>query len=402
VASDKWIPTYDALAEAPIVATPAMPRPEYLQPAVDPAFGTRFTRITDPGRKLRGMTCAGAYCTHRYSISQAWNADESLMVIANGCGGLCFIDGYTYEPLFQRKVPNECEWHPIDPTRMICMRANTIYIWEPRNDVETVVYRGPDQARFEFGPYKGNPSDDGRRVVVRVTNGAGALAAFAYDILSTTKFPDIDLGDLPGKNGFCGISPSGRYILCQQKLSDDFDVAYVFTVNGVRLQSWTEHHRPGHGDMAIDADGRDVYVGISKSEPDKYHIIKRRLDDGTITDLAPYGAGQHASMRNTRRPGWVFVTYSGGYSDVATHPSWAPFYQEVIALRTDGSGRLRRIVHTRDAKHDYWSEAHASPSPDGSQVVWSSNWGEPGGPVADYVAQLAWPDTTTTKLRLGR
>ena len=143
--------------------------------------------------------------------------------------------------------------------------------------------------------------------------------------------------------------------------------------------------------MTIDADGEDVYVGISKADPDRYHVVKRRLRDGLVTNLTPYGEGQHASIRNIRLPGWVFVTYTGSYPELAAHPDWAPFYAEVVALRIDGSGVVRRIVQTRAAKADYWSEAHASPSPDGTQVVWASNWGKAGGPVADYVARLSWP-----------
>ena len=45
--------------------------------------------------------------------------------------------------------------------------------------------------------------------------------------------------------------------------------------------------------------------------PDKYQVIKRRLKDGLVTALAPYGDAQHASMRAIRRPGWVFLSYAG-------------------------------------------------------------------------------------------
>ena len=107
-------------------------------------------------------------------------------------------------------------------------------------------------------------------------------------------------------------------------MPDETNQAYVFTVDGVELQHWAENHRPGHGDMVIDADGEDVYVGISKDDPDKYHIIKRRLKDGVVTDLAPFGEGQHASLRNIGRPGWVFVTYTGTESELGNNPGWAP------------------------------------------------------------------------------
>jgi hypothetical protein len=393
----------DNLARAQIVATSEIPEPGYLQSAADPAFGTPFTRVTDPGPEtLPRMPCGQAYCTHRYSSSQAWNADQSLLVIANGCSGLCFLDGRSYEPLFERPAPGECEWHPTDPALMLCVVANEIYAWAPQADARTTLYAPADYRNLQFGPYKGNPSKDGRRLVVRATNSAGALVAFAYDVSARLKYPDINLAELDGGNSFCTISPSGRYIFCFQELSDETNEAYVFTVDGVQFQHWTGNHRPGHGDMTIDADGSDVYVGISKADPDRYHIIKRRLEDGVVTDLAPYGEGQHASIRNINRPDWVFLTYSGTYSEIAAHPHWAPFYQEVIALRIDGSGEIRRVVQTRDAKHDYWSEAHASPSPDGSQVIWSSNWGQAGGPVADYVAHLSWPGPASKKASAQR
>ena len=387
---------YDNLATARVVATPDMPKPGYLEPVTDPSFGTPFMRVTDPGRQiLPGVSCGPAYCTHRYSSSQAWNADQSLLAIFNGCSGICFLDGHTYVVLFQRPVPNECEWHPTDPALMICVYNNEIYAWAPRTDTKTIIYASSGYRNFQFGPYKGNPSKDGHKLVVRATDSAGALVAFAYDISTKVKYPDIDLASLAGRNGYCTISPSGEYIFCAQNMPDDTDQAYVFTVGGAQVQHWTEHHRPGHGDMTIDTDGSDVYVGISKADPDKYHIIKRRLKDGAVTDLAPYGEGQHASIRSFNRPGWVFVTYTGTYSEVAGHPGWAPFYAEVIALRIDGSGEIRRVVQTRDAKYDYWSEAHGSPSPDGSQLIWSSNWGQAGGPVADYVARLSWPSVAS-------
>jgi hypothetical protein len=152
-----------------------------------------------------------------------------------------------------------------------------------------------------------------------------------------------------------------------------------------------EHHRPGHGDMTVDADGSEISVGISKSDPDKYQVIKRRLADGKVTSLMRYGEAMHASLRSLDRPGWVFLSYGGTPAEVSQHPDWAPYAQQVIAVRTDGSGEVRRIVETQNTHFDYWSETHASPSPDGSQVIWSSNWGVPGGPVYDFVTRVEWP-----------
>lgn len=387
---------FDGTATIPIVAERAMPRLDYRQAATDPVLGIRFVRVTEPGRLLApGVSCKRDYCRHRYSSTQAWNADQSLVAINNGCDGICFLDGRTYEPAFHRPMNEDCKWHPTDPALMICLSRHAIFTWAPRSNVKTIVYAPTDYTNLQFGPYKGNPSRDGSHLVVVATSAAGALVAFAYDLSARKKYPDIDIGGLPGTHAYCGISPSTRYVYCFRRLGDGTEVTHIFTVNGVQIQRWTEHHRPGHGDMAIDEDGSDVYVGISKADPDKWHVIKRRLEDGRVTDLLPAGYGTHVSTRNIDRPGWALVSYEGSYSKVAGSPGFAPFYQEVVAVRIDGSGEIRRIAQTRNAKSDYYSETHASPSPDASQVIWSSNWGDSGGPVSDYVSQLSWPQSSS-------
>lgn len=376
-----------------VVATPAMPRPAYLQTLRDPVFGTPFTRVTDPGGRLgKDMACDEEMCRHRYSSTQAWNADQSLLVITNGCSGMCFLDGRTYRPLFHRPMGEDCKWHPTRAEEMVCVYDDRVTLWWPRTDEHQVVYRPDDYSDLSFGPYKGNVSADGRRLALRARDATGMLVAFAYDLEERRKFPDIPVAALPGENGYCGISATGRFVMCFQTLPTGRETVHVFTVDGELIQVWPEHHRPGHGDMAIDENGRDVYIGISKADPDKWHVIKRRLEDGAVTVLTPPGYASHASVRNIRRPGWVFLSYEGSYDKVKEAPGWAPFYREIVALRIDGSGELRRIVHTHNEVSDYYSEIHASPSPDGSQVIWSSNWGEPGGPVADYVARIDWPD----------
>jgi hypothetical protein len=392
---------FDNLVGARLVAVPKMSPPGYLEPSIDPVFGTALVRVTDPGKEfVAGISCDPAYCRHRYSSAQAWNADQSLLVIQKGCPGLCFLDGQNYRPLFQRRASGACEWHPTDPAQMICVSNTEIYRWLVRSDERITISAPTEYRKMEFGPGKNNLSRDGNRLVVRAVTPSGEPVAFAYDIQSETKYPDVQLEHLKGSNNYCTISPSGQYVFCSQGMPDNSDIAYIFSLDGHQVQHWAEHHRPGHGDMTTDNDGSDVYVGISKSEPDKYQVIKRRLSDGKVTVLTPRGSAQHASVRSINRPGWVFLTYSGSY-ERAGRSGATPFYGEIVALRIDGSGEIRRIVHHRSAKHDYVSEAHASPSPDGSQVIWASNWGRPGEPVAAYVARLSWPETVAAQRLQG-
>lgn len=379
-------------APTQFVAPVMMDLPDYLQPATDPAFGTVFMRITKPGALGNGVVCEKKFCSHRYSSSQAWNSDQSLLVITNGCNGMCFFDGHTYVPLFRRARSAECEWHPQNPDLMICIQDRKISTWAPRTNREDVLFVSPNYHDLQFGPSKGNPSRDGDRIAVRAIRGDGAMVAFAYDLKQRRKFPDIDLAQLAGTVSACSISPLGANILCFQNVNEDTEQRAIFSVDGTLRQRWTDHHRPGHGDMTVDDDGSEVFVGISKSDPDKYHVIKRRLIDGKVTSLMKFGEAEHASARALDRSGWVFVSYGGNPDEISANRDWAPYAREVIALRLDGSGEVRRVTQTHNVPSDYWSETHASPSPDGSQVIWSSNWGVPGGPVYEFITRLDWPE----------
>jgi hypothetical protein len=390
VATDRAV-TKERSAYAGFLAPAEMALPGYLDPAEEPLFGTRLIRVTKPGDLGSGVVCREKYCSHRYSSAQAWNADQTLLVISNGCNGMCFLDGNTFEPLFHRDQAAECEWSPVDPDTMICVGDGAIFTWQPRQDRRLTIASFPGYEDLGFGPYKGNPSNDGRRVAVRATHD-GRMVAFAFDLRDRKKFPDIDLTRIPGTNNACTISPLGGNILCFQDQDDDTEQTYIFAVDGSLRQVWRENHRPGHGDLTVDADGSEIYVGISKSPPDEYQIIKRRLDDGAVTSLMAYGEAQHVSLRSIRRPGWAIVSYGGDPANVSRHAEWAPYAREIIALRLDGSGRIRRIAQTHNVPSDYWSETHGSPSPDGSKVIWSSNWGTAGGPVFEFVSHLEWPD----------
>ena len=164
----------EPLASAPVIKAPSMPRPDYLQPVKDPVFHTPFTRITDPGPKTDSLVgCDRDYCKHRYSSAQAWNADQSLLLISHGCSGWCFLDGQTYKPLFRRRIPSGCEWHPTDPELMICVHANRILSWAPRANRIKTIWQSTTHLAFEFGPRKGNTSRDGSRIAIRARTADG-------------------------------------------------------------------------------------------------------------------------------------------------------------------------------------------------------------------------------------
>ena len=105
--------------------SPELKKPAYLESYIDPAFGTKITRITgDVGTTIPGI--GGTWqeiARHSYSKAQVWNADQSLLCLTThrgkdrrkNTGGAIFLDAETYKPLFRRPLPYESRWHPEKP-----------------------------------------------------------------------------------------------------------------------------------------------------------------------------------------------------------------------------------------------------------------------------------------------
>ena len=363
-------------------AAPPLPKPPYLGSVTDPVFGQRIVRITgDPGtlipnidwrgRKGRPATW-GTRERHHYSLLQAWNADMSLMVLNRDNAGHpdLYLDGRTYEVLFARNPPGggDLRWLPHDPSRRILVRSNQIGTWNPVTDELVVLATFPGYSEFQFP--KGNPSDDGNRIAVHAKDPSGACVAFAYDLSTRQKFPDIRLTTC---KSYVTISPSGDYILVHYR--DGTDSSQIYDVSGRKVgPTWSEYGEPSHFDLARDLAGDEVAVGISKNKLAQHNgrQIMRRLSDGAITILTSGRGFTHTSARALGRPGWVY----GSGNDIA-------------AIRLDGSGTVQPYAQTRSIwDKNYWAEPQASPSPDGSRVVFASNWGDPRGPIGAYVVEI--------------
>lgn len=367
---------------------PHLPRPRYLERFTDPVFGTRVVRVTAPERPIPNLGVTwGPVARHHYSLDQAWNADQTLLMLHRGTSGQgpLYLHGSTYEPLFFRKSPlpgMQHRWDPVHPHLHIFVGGHQAGKWDVYTGKITQLYTFHGYTALQFGPNKGNPSNDGKMVAVQAHDRHGNTVAFAVNLQTGQKTPDIPL---PSglRWSYVTISPLGDLIVAKTKGSDQ---TQVYDWSGRLLQHWTEYGRPSHFDLTVDAQGAQVAVGVSKSAPDKGYVIKRRLRDGVVTKLL-HGWASHTSARNIREPGWVYISVQD------TNPSASmPFHKEIVAVALDGSGAIRRLAHThhvRNAKQgDYVSETHASVSPDGSRVIFSSGWDDPSGTISAYVIDV--------------
>jgi hypothetical protein len=200
--------------------------------------------------------------------------------------------------------------------------------------------------------------------------------AFAYNMDTDTNHPDISMNSL-GSIDWVSVSAGGSYVV----VNHGNDNTSVYTLSGTKVGStWTEYGRPSHYDLAVDDQGEEVAVGVSKSSPDDGRVIKRRLRDGVVTVLTTGGYASHSSTRSVNRSGWVYSTYTGN-----TTPTL--YRGEIIAARLDGT-RTERIAHHRGVTADYLTEQQGSPSPDGKRIVFASTWGASSRPVQMYVVDF--------------
>lgn len=377
-------------AEYPVTDTsvkdiPAIRKPAYLESYVDPVFGTKVTRITgNPDADIPNVNGKWAkVARHHYSKDAAWNCDQTLLCLGKHQGrpNKVFLDGENYAVRFTRHggPGREIRWHPQRPDIMVYVRDNAIGYWDVRKDTTEVIVTFPGYCEFRIGPWEGNLSLDGRLIVVVGMKGENRIA-FAYDIEQKQKYPDLVLNDVT--IDWVSVSASGKYIVLNGEIDGGKDRTQVYDLAGNKTTKlWKKYGRPSHYDMTIDENGDDIAVGVSKSKPDVGRVIKRRLRDGKVTVLTSGGYAGHTSTRNVRRPGWAYVTYQGRGS------AWPPYWDEVVAVKLDGSMTAERIAHLHTKRIDYLTEAHAVPSPDGKRVLWASNWESANGrPIGTYVA----------------
>lgn len=381
-------------AEYPVTDTsvkdiPAIRKPAYLESYEDPVFGTKVTRITgNPDAGIPNVNGIWAkVARHHYSKSSAWNCDQSLLYLAKHQGrpNRLFLDGENYAVRFAHHngPGREMRWHPQRPDIMVYVRDNAIGYWDVRKDTTEVIVTFPGYCEFRIGPWEGNLSLDGRLIVVVGMKGENRIA-FAYDLEQKQKYPDLVLNDVT--IDWVSVSASGKYIVLNGEIDVGKDRTQVYDLAGNKTtELWEKYGRPSHYDLTIDENGDDIAVGVSKSKPDVGRVIKRRLRDGKVTVLTSGGYAGHTSTRNLRRPGWAYVTYQG------RGPAWPPYWDEVVAVKLDGSMTTERIAHLHTKRIDYLTEAHAVPSPDGKRVLWASNWESANGrPIGTYVADTRW------------
>jgi hypothetical protein len=373
-------PVYQGIQDKPMVGVQI----------TDPAFQNYVTRLTD----ARKDSIPGLFPD--YSKRQAWNSDESLMILRSASGDAYLFNGQNYG--FMRQLDGvggeDVFWHPSDPDILYQSLDSILYRYR--------VSSGESEPVHIFSDYtwantrgEGNLSNDGRYYAClgQSYNYATGEVTFkdllVYDIqeervISTHALPAGQVNDFD----WISISPLGNFVVV------DYADEETGRYHGVEVYDrnlnflWQKPLGAGHSDLGLDAAGREVLImDVYEDQSNLTHINKYLLADGTETRLLSVSPffDLHISSRCMNRPGWALISTFDYYARLTDSESdWLPFEDEVFGLKMDGSGTVERYAHhhsrrysqeTQDSDNSvYFAEPHATVSRTGNRILFGSNW----------------------------
>jgi hypothetical protein len=368
----------------------ALPRPGYLQTVTDAQFGTTIRRITNVAANA-GPSPA---IVPMYSTVASWNADETMMILYQAGHGHELYDGKTYA--FIRDLsdvhPADVEqvyWSTQDPDILFYVDHNQFvryHVREAQQEILTTFSFCGDVTKSDTRASGGTDpfftSFDSKRI------GLGCLGqSFIYDIPSNTV---LARKASPGENPI-QASASGKL--------GWYDVSGTITDDLLNPLRKLDMKAPAnHSTMALSPTGVDMWLGVvfdpgPGGNTDIGSLVTFDMTTGQSKVIIgpktgyPYPPTSHISAMAWRDPGYATVSTLGDLTGKG-------LLDEEISVANTVDGTVCRVGRHRSWGKDnthlaapYWAEAHSTPSPSGTRIVFASDWGN--NPTVDsYVVEL--------------
>lgn len=366
--------TLSTVQSIDLVAT--LPKPAKGAQLVEPAYKTCVVRSTD--HVADGVS---GFTRNDYSRRQAFNADSSQFIAYALDGAWHLYDAKSRARIKALAGPAgdaEPQWSSTDPDVLYYIPTNGVGMKLNELTVSSGVTRtlGDFGARLKamwptanaaWTKSEGSPSKDGRYWCFMVDDAQfDGVGVFTWDRDTDTVLGTMSVdGERPDH---VSMSPSGSHCV----VSGDGPrgtVAYArdFQTNRKLLQ------KSEHSDIAIDANGDDVYVSVDY-QSDRGDLFMVNLRTGERTALLPtYVAGSatalHVSGKSFDNPGWVLVSTYGDYGGT----QW--LHKKIFAVQLKPSPKVYNLAFTRAVENGYWTEPHATVNRDFTKVLFNSNWG---------------------------
>lgn len=364
-------------------------KPNYLESVTDPSF---------PNTEIRRITQAtiGNFIKPMYSTIQAWNSDESLMIVYGG-GVHQLLNGqdYTFIRNLTDVVPDDIEtifWSFSDPDVFFYMDGNTddLISYNVQTQVKTILVniRTISNCDGSNGLTGGNDiqmmSWDNDVFAFRCGNDAAYYYRISTQTLTQFNIANIEYtAPMP--------FPSGNLFFHSGDVYDaNGDFVRSLNVNGVQ-----------HSCLGKLSTGDDAYYNVNFEEG-RYGgcqgtLVAHNATTGycfPVTTYADYGypkSGTHISSlahKNTE-DGWVAVSCLGFQRDGVELLDQELFIAKVNEFDAD----VYRVGHHRSDEDpfSYAGEPHVTISPTGTRLLFASDWSGSvdGDSVDSYVAELS-------------
>jgi len=396
-------------------------KPDLYEAMTDPTFGTTIRRITD--------SSAHEINKPVYSTIQAWNADESYLMLYNQIDGEDgehrLYDGQNYRFMGTLDIdPADIEevfWHTTDPDTLFY--ANSYYRILYRYSVSRAQstpmldFTQICDADLKSGGDVHMPSWDNRYMGFRC-GGYSDEAAKTYIVnIETGKLISVGtsgVGDadddprgydaysapMPGPSGETWFYQGDVLNTKQQKLRD------------------LAIKKEEHSSIGRLPDGSDAFfaVGFNPANDDRCggsvgQVIAHNLETGECfiahgpdQGIDYPGTSSHLSALARAAPGWV-ASSSVGETGIKNIGAYQPMpSQEIFLTFADKDNPQHcRVAHHRSFGKDnevldtpYYAEPHVTISPSGTRMLFGSDW-HGGDSVDTYVIELPIHAACATK-----
>ncbi len=363
-----------------------IPRPGYLKTIVDPSFGTIIRRISDG--------TVGGVIKPMYSTIQAWNADESRMILYNQTNGVHqLLDGMDYT-----FIRNLSDVNPDDLEQLF---------WD-FNAPDILYYL--DSTTHDFTKY--SVSSKNKEVLVNLKDliGCSGNISMGNDVQMMSWDSDVI--------GFrCDNNQAYSYRLSTKKLTtfNIDNISYTAPMpapsGNLFFHATSSYDSEGnlkakmnkssveHSCLGKFANGTDADFSVTFEEGPNGgclgNIIAYDLTTGDCIPIISQSlgydypkSGTHISAVAHKNPGWIAASMIGYKGD-----GQSLLDQELVIAHVElGNIEVFRIGHHRadENEFDYWGEPHAVISPTGTRVLFGSDWSgtDDGKSVESYVVEL--------------
>jgi len=338
----------------------------------DPSFGTTVKRISD-AMKMTDNAGNGGLTTvsTEYSTASPFNRDNSRLILQhNSYFGLYDGNGtYQKDLPFAVNVSTEPRWSRTDANVLFYVKGNSLMKLDVSSGDSSVV-----RTFSEYGTINGQGESDISRDGDHFVFAGDNRHIFVYEISSGTKGPTLDTA---------GQAFNQLYIASNNSVAIGWIANGSGRSQGVELFDRNMNfqrqltHAIGHMHLTVDTNGDDVLIWNNSNDAQpiacQNGIVKVRLANAQQTCLLELDWSLAVHITAPDGNGWAFVETYAPSDPFPQSSAWAPYTNEILQVKLDGS-ETRRLVHHRSRPFDsYVYQPKVTVSRDGSKVVYTSN-----------------------------